>query len=101
MNSENLIDKYGWDGISHITAMIKLRERNPHSGMPLREEALQLEGETFDFSFGWFMGEDDPYPGEIAWIPPMRKKYGRPEDTWPDNAPSWIASGDLEILEEN
>lgn len=54
---------------------------------PVKPEAEQLDGKTFLFVFGWIMGDDDPYPGEAAWIPK--------NDGWPDDAPIWLASGDL------
>ena len=53
----------------------------------VRPEAEQLDGKTYSFRFGWLMAEDEPHPGEEAWIP---------HDTaYPIDAPTWIASGDL------
>lgn len=53
----------------------------------VRPNAEQLEGHAYVFSAGWMMGEDDPYPGEVAYIP-------RDSD-YPMDGPQWIASGDL------
>lgn len=94
MNTE----RYGWEGIFNIRAAVKIRPVNPHNQGKVRPECWSVEGRVFDFTFGWLMGDDDPYPGEIAWIPPMRKHYeGQTENCiWPNNAPPWIASGDLE-----
>jgi len=56
-------------------------------GKEVKPGAEQLDGKTFAFRYGWEMDEDDKYPGEIAWIA---------DDTqWPDDAPVWIAGGDL------
>lgn len=53
----------------------------------VRPESEQIDGKTYGFTFGWTMSEDDPYPGEDAWIPA--------DPAYPRNAPHWIASGDL------
>lgn len=60
----------------------------------VRPGAEQLEGKVHTFSFGWEITADDrsEYAGEIAWI--------SDRDGWPDDAPVWIASGDLQILRE-
>ena len=34
----------------------------------LRPEAKPLVGQTFKFRYAWTMDEDDPYPGQVAWI---------------------------------
>lgn len=54
----------------------------------VRETAWQLDGNAYAFRFGWSMDEDDPYPGEDAWI--------SDDLTYPADAPQWLASGDLE-----
>jgi hypothetical protein len=56
-------------------------------GKEVRPEAEQLEGKSYNFRFGWDMDETDPYPGEAAMMPK--------DPTYPDDAPDWIASGDL------
>ena len=53
----------------------------------VRDNAEQIDGKTFVFRFGWPMEDDDPYPGEDAWIPE--------DDNYPRDAPHWLASGDL------
>lgn len=60
---------------------------------PVRPEAEQLDGNLYKFTKGWVMDETDPYPGEVAWIPD--------DPLYPDNAPIWIASGDLEQVSRN
>ena len=57
-------------------------------GREVRPEAEQLDGKTYTFTYGWLMDENDPYPGEQAWLPR--------DSTYPVGAPPWIASGDLE-----
>jgi hypothetical protein len=65
---------------------VKLRRDLP--GGPLRSAAEQLDGKTFAFRFGWHIEDDDRrYPGEIAWI--------AEDGSYPRDAPTWIASGDL------
>lgn len=53
----------------------------------VRPEAEQLDGNVYKFRYGWMQGEGDPYPGEVAWVPC--------DETYPNDAPHWIASGDL------
>ncbi len=60
-------------------------------GRPVRPEAEQLDGKVFIFRMGWLMDEDEPYPGEQAWVPN--------DFDWPADAPSWIAAGDLKRYE--
>jgi len=56
-------------------------------GREVRPEAEQIDGKTYNFTHGWVMNNDDPYPTEIAYIPR--------DNEYPDEAPTWIASGDL------
>jgi hypothetical protein len=55
----------------------------------VRPEAKQLDGKTYTFKFGWDITAQDSsiYAGEQAWIPN--------DPNYPDDAPPWIASGDL------
>lgn len=61
-------------------------------GLPVRPEAEQIDGKSYTFIFGWCMEDElDPtthYASEDAMIP------NDPE--YPEDAPDWIASGDLE-----
>ena len=34
----------------------------------LRREVAQLVGKTFKFRYAWTMDEDDPFPGQVAWV---------------------------------
>tara|TARA_R110002094_G_scaffold157781_1_gene144001 strand:+ start:425 stop:709 length:285 start_codon:yes stop_codon:yes gene_type:complete len=90
-------EKYGWDSVTRIKARVIIRPLNPHNGGEVKPNCWAINGRVFEFTYGWRMGEDDPYPNEIAWTPPLR--YYNDGD-WPNTAPSWIASGDLEIIEE-
>ena len=56
-------------------------------GRGIKPEAEQIDGKTYAFRFGWVMDENDPYPGEEAWLPQ--------DTTYPVEAPCWIARGDL------
>jgi len=67
------------------TARVKLRET--YKGRPIKAEAKQFAGRTLDFRYGWVMDDEDPYPGEIAWIP-VDNEIG--------NVIGWFAGGDLE-----
>ena len=58
----------------------------------VKPEAEQIDGKVYNFRHGWIMDNDDPYPGEVAWIPD--------DGEYPIDAPSWIASGDLEFSQE-
>lgn len=61
-------------------------------GRRVRPEAEPLDGKVFKFRPGWLMEESDPYPGEWAMIP--ERNQG-----WPDEAPVWWSSGDMELAE--
>jgi hypothetical protein len=65
---------------------VKLRRDD---NFQVKPEAEQLDGKTFAFSSGWDITEDDSgiYVGEIAMIPR--------DESYPTDAPLWIASGDL------
>lgn len=63
---------------------VKLRR---NIGLGVKPEAEQIDGKTYFFRFGWVMNGDDSYPGEEAWI--------INDDSYPLDAPVWIASGDL------
>jgi hypothetical protein len=56
----------------------------------VKENAELIDGQIFEFVTGWVIEEDDStlYAGEMAWIPI--------DASYPKDAPSWIASGDLE-----
>jgi len=59
----------------------------------IRPEAEQIAGNVYNFDFGWAIEKSDSslYVGESAMIPR--------DVTYPDNAPTWIASGDLVGIE--
>ena len=76
---------------AHIRATVRTRPVNPHNGGEPKASSWCTDGRVFNFMFGWRMDDDDPYPGEIAWIPD--------DETYPAAGPLWIASGDLEVLE--
>lgn len=59
-------------------------------GKKVKPEAEQIDGKIYWFHFGWKMGEEDSYPGEIVWIPKDLR--------YPHDAPYWLASGDLKPL---
>lgn len=55
----------------------------------IKPEALQLDGKTYQFRHGWLITEEDSsiYAGEQAMI--------AFDPTYPEDAPVWIATGDL------
>lgn len=81
-------DEFGFG--DRIFATVKLRRGHRFR---VRPEAEALEGLRHEFSFGWDIDEADrlQYAGEVAWVPSR--------DSWPDNAPTWLASGDLVEIE--
>jgi len=76
---------------SFIPFRIQLRRGE---GWVVKPEAEQLDGKVHPFRFGWIISSDESsiYAGEGAWI-------AHPDD-WPEDAPAWIASGDLVKLVE-
>jgi len=88
------MSKYGWGSVTKIKAMVNIRPE--YDGQKAKPSAVALNGMVFDFDFQWLMDENDPYPGEIAWaVHDIRKHL----EEFPD-APTWMASGDLEIITE-
>ena len=80
-----------------MIAIVKLRTE--YKGRPIRPECEPLNGRTLEFRRGWLMNDDDPYPGEIAWIP-----TNQDELTGICGAAvviTWLASGDLKIIDED
>ncbi len=68
--------------------------RSDFEGRPIRPKCEGKDGSECILQAGWLMDEDDPYPGEWAmacqnWDDGLMKDMGI----------SWIASGDLQILE--
>jgi hypothetical protein len=58
----------------------------------VKPNAEQIDGKKFFFEKFWTIDEDDtdlPIVGEFAMVPCRNQRY-------PDDAPHWIASGDLE-----
>ncbi len=78
-------------GVRPPAGRFRVRARNL-PGRELRPETALVEGREFDFVPGWPMDEDDPYPGEWAWCP------ASPD--YPEDAPLWIAEGDLEPVKK-
>lgn len=60
---------------------------------PLKLGAEQLDGNVYRFRFGWQLTseEDGRYAGELAMV----SVHDDPEHPYPDDAPIWIAFGDL------
>lgn len=86
MNTIRIYDK--------ITARVKLRES--YEGRALKPKVLELEGKTLRLTVLWRMGEDDLYPGEFALGPhglESTEAMGAADLTW-------IASGDVEVIEQ-
>jgi len=66
---------------------VKLRRDN---GWIVKKEAEQLDGLVFGFTKGWLIDDQIIYYGEYAMLP---------IGNYPEDAPTWIASGDLELKE--
>ncbi len=76
----------------HYRATVRIRRGK---GWKVKPGAEQMDGQELIFKPGWTMDADDTsiYVGEWAMLP------GRFDD-WPEDAPGWIARGDLETLRE-
>ena len=68
-------------------AQVRLRRGD---GWRVKPQAEQVDGEAFEFREGLPITEPSIYQGETAWF--------AVDPNWPDNAPVWIASGDLHFL---
>ena len=60
-------------------------------GFRVKPEAEQLDGNIYNFLYGWVQGDDEKESGQIAWLPK--------DNNYPDDAPGWLAGADL--IEEN
>lgn len=67
--------------------MMKVAPRRNLAGKALRPETDLIDGKIFEFRAGWTQDENDPYPGEIAYIPTG--------NDYPRGAPVWVSEGDL------
>lgn len=71
------------------TYRVKIR-RGPD--FEVKPEAEQIDGKGWEFTRGWRIEDEERYPGEWAMIPSRGQG-------WPDDAPGWVATGDLVELE--
>lgn len=72
------------------TYKVLVKLRPTWRGQPLKQRVAELQGQTITVEAGWLMDEDDQYPGEWAMLVS--------EEVIDKYHISWIASGDLEIL---
>ena len=72
-------------GVEYHVFRVRIRRGE---GWNVRPEAEQVDGNVYLFKYGWEFAPDERYPGEVAWI--------ARDALWPADAPTWIASGDLE-----
>lgn len=74
------------DGPEFIIATVRIRRGD---GWNVKPEAEATDGLRLKFRRGWTMTAEDTsiYIGEVTWEPHRK--------IWPDDAPSWMASGDL------
>ena len=69
------------------TFTVKIRRGK---GFKVKPESEQIDGKTFRFVRGWII-DHGMYTGEIAWC--------QRDDSYPLDAPIWLASGDLVPVE--
>ncbi len=87
--------RQGCDKVQEINAKIRHMDENKRFKVKARSElthAKQLEGNVYQFTFGWLEEEEGMYKGEAIWLPN--------DDTYPQDAPTSIASGDLEAVDD-
>lgn len=76
------------------TRLYRVNIRRGPDWPDIRKGAEQLDGQIFMFQEGWIIADDPEEPqhyiGEIAMIPR--------DSQWPKDAPTWIASGDLDSI---
>jgi hypothetical protein len=73
------------------TYRCKIKLRPLHNGQPLKPAALAIDGEEMVLTYGWRVEPDEQYAGETALLF---------TDFPPPKGLGWIASGDVEVLEE-
>lgn len=90
------------DQVQEINAKIRHMDENKRFKVKVRQNigvdvslyAEQIDGKEYNFTFGWDCDGNDlsAYKGEQAWMVA--------DDTYPDSAPRWLASGDLEAIDD-
>lgn len=76
----------------------KINIRLEYEGSKAKPKSLLLNGEILKMKVMWYMGKEDRYPGEYALIPEDKTVW----NDWNRNYDTlWIASGDVEFMEEN
>lgn len=76
-----------------VRCRLKMRPR--FNGMELRRGILCFDGLEFILEVGWHMGENSPYPNELALCDFDGNENGLQKTC----GILWIAEGDVEILE--
>lgn len=76
-----------------MSAPAKYRVRIRRELATVRLNAEQIDGKVYCFSHGWHITQEDStlYVGEEAMLPR--------DTSYPLTAPTWIASGDLELTQ--
>jgi hypothetical protein len=73
----------------------KIKQRPEYNGRKLKESAKEFDGRVYNLEVLWLNEADEPYPGERA-MQPVDDDERR---EWFLNGLHWIASGDVEILD--
>ena len=74
-----------------VQMTVQIRRRD---GLQVKPWAEQIDGKTYSFRKAWDITKEDSsiYAGEQAMQPV--------DETYPLDAPAWIASGDLVMVEK-
>lgn len=73
----------------------RLKIRKQYKGRKPRPGIMEFNGLEFIIEVGWYMGKNEPYPGEWALADFKGEEGGLMETC----GILWIAEGDVEILE--
>lgn len=80
----------------HSVYKCKIAFRKIYKGRTLKKNLEELNGRIFELQAGWICQGDEHYPGEFAMISIDRET----SEIFVNYGIGWIASGDLEIIEE-
>ena len=89
-------DRQAINPMQHSTYLCKINFRETYKGHKLKEGLEELNGTEIELYCAWICEEEERYAGECA----MTTMNALKNDTLIRHNLSWIASGDLEILEK-
>ena len=87
--------KFDWEQHRYKGVLCEFRPRESYKGRLMKPGLAEKAGLRLRLVKMWTMNKDDPYPGEVAL-----STEGSIEELYKTLGLSWIASGDVKVIEE-